>query len=101
MKLYHATTSKKASRIVDEGFRGATVWEHENCVFFADRPLPDFGDLSGSSWIVIDADAALLALDVYDETEREWDEEQYSCKCYCLPTDAVNQRERWEEQRSY
>lgn len=98
MKLYHATTTRRASDIIEHGFRSGRVWDHENVVFFADQPLPDFGDTAGSSWIVIDADPALLALDQYTESERAWDEEQYHAQCYCLPIDAVNTRARWEEQ---
>lgn len=98
MKLYHATTTRRATAIVENGFRGARVWEHENVVFFADKPLPDFGDMSGSSWIVIEADKTLLALDQYEESEREWDEDQYDAKCFCFPVDEVNKCERWEEQ---
>lgn len=98
MKLYHATTTKRASGILEKGFRGGRVWGHEDVVFFADTPLPDFGDMSGSSWIVIDATRALLTFDQYEESERAYDQAQYAARCFCLPVAAVNKCERWEEQ---
>jgi hypothetical protein len=99
MTLFHATTTAKATTVIEQGFRSdSVVWDHAGVVFFSDRPLCNFGDLSGSSWIVVEATPELLATDEYEASEREWDEEQYACRCFCLPVGQINPLPMREEQ---
>lgn len=92
VKLYHATPSADVAIIIeDEGFRGGNVWDYEDVVFFADKPLTGFGGWR-QAWVEVTIPETLLQEGYYPESD--WDNQQYDANCYCFPADVINQYPR-------
>jgi len=95
MILYHATRQpayENARKIVAEGFRGNDVWELEDAVFLADKPLAGFGGWM-DCWVAIDVPEEKLILGNYED--QKYDNEQYECNSYAFKSDIINQFDRW------
>jgi hypothetical protein len=94
IRLFHACKDRdSAEAIMADGFRGANVWNLENVVFFADKPLPGFGGWS-EQWIEIEIPlASAIANNRYEKEDDDWDDQQYHCKCFCFDVDFVNNKD--------
>jgi len=95
MILYHATRQpayENARKIVSEGFRGNDVWELEDVVFLADKPLTGFGGWK-DCWVAVEVPEEKLILGNYEDQGS--DNEQYGCNSYAFKADTINQFDRW------
>lgn len=90
MKIYHATKPKIADDILENGFKGNRVWDYDNVVFFADKPLEGFGSwIDGDAGVVVNVPKNQLQKGYYQETKQ--DKENYNANCYMFDADFINQ----------